>query len=325
LIFATIGLMFARHLVYRRITFTIIYQLLFMENKIGFIGLGNLGIPMAKNLIEAGYHLQVYNRTASKAGELDQAAISVCDTPAQAANGVPIVITILSEDSVLKEVVTGENGILKTMQKNALHISMSTISPETSEQLAALHTKQGSQYLAAPVFGRPEAAAARKLWVCVSGPTNAKKAATAPLNSLGQGIIDFGDSIGGANVVKLTGNFMIMASLEMMAEAYTLAEKNGLDRQQVADFFSSTIFSAPIFQNYGKFIASKNYGPAAFTARLGYKDARLALGLAQKSEMPAPLISLVNNRLLATIAKGQGDSSDWIESFGRGVDEDAGI
>ncbi|RYZ96124.1 MAG: NAD(P)-dependent oxidoreductase [Moraxellaceae bacterium] len=296
-----------------------------MSNTIGFIGLGNVGIPMAKNLIASGYHLQVYNRTASKAAELEQASITVCDTPAQAAANVPIVITILSKDSVLKEITTGKNGILKTMQANALHISMSTISAETSEELAALHANSGSQYLAAPVFGRPEAAASRKLWICVSGSPDAKKAATAVLNELGQGTIDFGDTIGGANVVKLAGNFMIMASLEMMAEAYTLAEKNGLDRKQVADFFSSTLFNCPIFQNYGKFIAAKQYQPVAFKAKLGYKDARLALAAAQKSKMPAPLISLVNNRLLTTVAKGHGDTSDWIESFGKGVDEDAGL
>lgn len=296
-----------------------------MDKKIAFIGLGNLGIPMAKNLIAAGYHLQVYNRTASKAGELEQASITTCSTPAQAAEGVDFVITILADDAVVTEIVTGTDGILKTMQKGALHISMSTISPQTSEQLLALHREAGTGYLAAPVFGRPEAAAAKKLWICVSGETDVKKSAEDILNAMGQGIIDFGESTGGANVVKLTGNFMIMAALETMAEAYTIAEKNGLNRQQVADFFSSTLFACPIFQNYGKFIAAKNYDPVAFKAKLGYKDARLALALTQKSEVPAPLVSLVNTRLLTQVAKGKGDSSDWIAAFGEGVSEDAGV
>ncbi|RYY34950.1 MAG: NAD(P)-dependent oxidoreductase [Sphingobacteriaceae bacterium] len=296
-----------------------------MEKRIGFIGLGNLGIPMAKNLITDGFHLQVFNRTASKADELEQNFVTVCNTPAEAAADVDFVITILSEDDVLKEVVSGESGILKTLRRGALHISMSTISPETSQELLAAHNAAGSNYLAAPVFGRPEAAAARKLWICVSGAAEVKDAAKPVLESLGQGIIDFGETTGGANVVKLTGNFMIMAALETMAEAYTIAEKSGLDRQQVADFFSSTLFACPIFQNYGKFIAAKQYEPVAFKAKLGYKDARLALKVAQQSETPAPLVSLVHNRLLTSVAKGNGDNSDWIAAFGKGVSDDAGV
>ncbi|RCH56439.1 NAD(P)-dependent oxidoreductase [Mucilaginibacter hurinus] len=296
-----------------------------MEKKIGFIGLGNLGIPMAKNLIESGFHLQVYNRTLKKAEALDQEKITICNTPARAATGVDIVITIVSEDAVLHEIVSGDDGILAGMSPGALHISMSTISAQTSEQLAQNHAQNNTQYLAAPVFGRPEAAAARKLWICVSGPPEVKKSATGVLNSLGQGVIDFGDAIGGANVVKLAGNFMIMAALEAMAEAYTLAEKSGLDREQVANFFSDTLFACPIYQNYGKFIAAKQYQPIAFKARLGYKDARLVLDTAQHAKMPAPLISLAHNRLLAAVAKGRGDNSDWIAAFGEGVSEEAGV
>ena len=295
-----------------------------MEKKIGFIGLGSMGINMAKNLIKEGYHLQVYNRTASKAGELDQAAIIVCDTPAEAAAGVNIVVTMLSEDEVLKETVLGNDGILKTLQKDAVHISMSTISPDTSQFLADKHEKAGSLYLAAPVFGRPEAAAAKKLFICTSGDTRAKEMTKPVLESLGQGIFDFGENVGGANVLKITGNFMIMASLEMMAEAFTLAEKNGLDRLKVAEFFGSTLFNAPIFQNYGRLLANKQYEPVGFKSKLGYKDARLAFKLSQQSETPMPVATVVHNRLLASVAKGWGDR-DWVEAVGRGVSEDAGV
>lgn len=295
-----------------------------MKNKIGFIGLGNMGIHMAKNLIEAGYHLQVHNRTLNKADELDQAGITKCQTPAEAATGVPIVITMLSEDDVLRESVTGADGILKTLQPNAVHISMSTISPDTSEELAKLHQQAGSRYLASPVFGRPEAAAARKLWICVSGDEQTKTDVRPILDLLGQGVIDFGQSVGGANVVKIAGNFMIMASMEMMAEAFTLAEKNGLNRTQVSDFFGSTIFNAPIFQNYGKLIAGKQYEPVGFKSKLGYKDARLAFKLSQTSEMPMPIANAVHGRLLTAVAKGWGES-DWVEGIGRGVSEDAGL
>ncbi|CAN5263847.1 NAD(P)-dependent oxidoreductase [soil metagenome] len=295
-----------------------------MEKKIGFIGLGNMGINMAKNLIKEGYHLQVYNRTIAKADELEQGAITKCSTPAEAADGVPFVISILSEDDVVIEAVLGDQGMLKTMQKDAVHISMSTISPQTSEQLSRAHRDAGSKYLASPVFGRPEAAAAKKLWICISGEERVKEMAKPVLEFLGQGIVDFGNDAGGANVVKIAGNFMIMASLEMMAEAYTLAEKNGLDRNKVAEFFGSTLFNAPVFQNYGKTIAAKQYEPVGFKAKLGYKDARLAFKLAQQSETPMPAATTIHNRLLAAVAKGWGDR-DWAEAISRGVSEDAGV
>jgi len=295
-----------------------------MENKIGFIGLGNMGMPMAKNLIDAGYHLQVYNRTASKADELSAASIIICNTPAQAADGVKILISMLSEDDVLKETVTGEDGILKTFPAGAVHISMSTIAPDTSEELYKLHKISGSTYIASPVFGRPDAAATRKLFICISGDPKAKEIAKPILECLGQRVIDFGEKVSGANVVKVAGNFMIIASMEMMAEAYTLAEKNGLDRAQVADFFGTTLFSAPIFQNYGKLIATKQFQPIGFKTKLGFKDTRLTLKIAQASLTPMPTAMLVHNRLQSAVAKGWGES-DWVEGVSRGVSEDAGV
>jgi len=295
-----------------------------MKNKIGFIGLGNMGIHMANNLIKAGYHLQVYNRTEAKILELDQASVTVCKTPAEAASGVPVLISMLSQDDVLRESTVGADGILKTFPANAVHISMSTIAPDTAEELANLHKEHGSKYLASPVFGRPEAAEAKKLFICISGDKDAKEIATPVLENLGQRIVDFGDKVGGANVVKVAGNFMILASLEIMAEAFTLAEKNGLDRAQVAEFFGSTIFNAPIYQNYGKLIANKQYEPVGFKSSLGYKDARLAIKLAQLSQTPMPAATLAHDRLLSAVAKGWGDR-DWVEGVGRGVSEDAGV
>jgi 3-hydroxyisobutyrate dehydrogenase-like beta-hydroxyacid dehydrogenase len=295
-----------------------------MKNKIGFIGLGNMGMPMAKNLIGSGYHLQVYNRTASKAAELDAASVTICTTPAEAAKGVQVLISILSEDDIVRETVNGPEGILTSLPKGAVHISMSTIAPGTSDELARLHKDAGSHYIAAPVFGRPAAVEGRKLFICISGDKDAKAIATPVLELLGQRIIDFGEAPGGANVVKVAGNFMIIASLEIMAEAFTLAEKNGLDRVQVAEFFGSTIFNAPIYQNYGKLVANKQYEPVSFTAKLAYKDARLAVQLAQQSQTPMPAATLAHNRLLSAVAKGWGEH-DLVEGVARGVSEDAGI
>lgn len=295
-----------------------------MKNNLGFIGLGNMGLNMAKNLIAAGYHLQVYNRSPGKADELESSAITQCETPARAAADVPVVITMLSDDEVVREAVMGRDGILRTLQKGGVHISMSTISADLAQLLSDEHQKTGSRYLAAPVFGRPEAAAAKKLWICVSGDSEAKVIVQPILDALGQGVFDFGTSAGGANVVKIAGNFMIMSSLEIMAEAFTLAEKHGLDRLKVANFFGSTIFNAPIYQNYGKLIAAKQYEPVGFKAKLGYKDARLAFKLAQQSETPMPVATLIHNRLLSAVAKGLGER-DWVEAVGRGVTDDAGL
>jgi len=295
-----------------------------MKNKIGFIGLGNMGLPMAKNLIESGYHLQVYNRTASKAEELDVSSITICNTPAEAAMGVQVLISILSEDDIVREVVTGAEGILTSFPKGAVHISMSTIAPGTADELYKLHKDAGSSYIAAPVFGRPAAVESRKVFICISGDKDAKAIATPVLELLSQRVFDFGEKPGGANVVKVAGNFMIFASLEMMAEAFTLAEKNGLDRVQVAEFFGSTIFNAPIYQNYGTLVAHKKYEPVSFTAKLAYKDARLAVQLAQQSKTPMPAATLAHDRLLSAMAKGWGEH-DLVEGVARGVSEDAGV
>jgi 3-hydroxyisobutyrate dehydrogenase-like beta-hydroxyacid dehydrogenase len=295
-----------------------------MEKKIGFMGLGSMGIPMAKNLIDAGYHLQVYNRTIEKADELKSTSITKCKSPAEAAQNVEAVITMLAEDDALKNVVLGDEGLLKTLPKNAIHISMSTIGPDTSDELHQKHLEACNKYIAAPVFGRPDAAAERKLWIVISGDKDAKEKAKPILENLGQGIIDFGEKPGSANVIKISGNFMILASLEMMAEAYTLGEKYGLDRVKISEFFGSTLFNAPIFQNYGKIIANKQYQPVRFKTTLGYKDARLALKVAQQNQMPMPLVTLVHNRLLTSIAKGKGDR-DWTEGISGDVSDDAGI
>ncbi|MCJ8209969.1 NAD(P)-dependent oxidoreductase [Mucilaginibacter sp. RS28] len=295
-----------------------------MKTKIGFIGLGNLGTPIARNFIEAGYHLQVYNRTVEKTKELDQDNITVCHSPAEAANGVQFIVTVLSNDTVVTQTTTGEEGILKTLPKGAIHISMSTIAPDTAKHLSQLHEQAGSRYLTSPVFGRPDAAAAKKLWVCLSGAQEIQEAARPLLESTSQGIFNFGEEAGQANVVKLAGNFMIQASMEMMAEAYTLTEKFGIERTAVADFFGSTIFNAPIFKNYGKLIAEHKYEPVGFTSQLGYKDASLVAKLSQESQTPMPLVALIQNRLLTALAKGRSER-DWAEAFGKGVSNDAGL
>ncbi|WP_017258961.1 NAD(P)-dependent oxidoreductase [Pedobacter arcticus] len=291
--------------------------------KITFIGLGNMGLPMAQNLINAGNQVKVYNRSIEKAKNLT-GNFKVCSSIKEACTGQEIVITMLSEDDILYQICDGDDGLLNNMESEAIHISMSTISPDTSRDLYKKHQQKKQHYLSSPVFGRPNAAADAKLFICTSGDDAIKQKVKPILELMGQAVYDFGTDAGAANVVKLTGNFMIMASMETMAEAFTLAEKQGLNREQVANFFGETVFNAPIYKNYGSLIAKKQYQPVGFKASLGFKDARLASKMALDAEMPAPLLNLVYNRLLSALANGNKDS-DWVEGISGGVSKDAGI
>ena len=281
-----------------------------MSETISFIGLGSMGVPMAANLLTAGYRLNVYNRTPEKAQSLAEQGAQVVHHPAEAISPGGIVITMLANDAALEAVVLDENGILSSLGKGGIHLSMSTVAPATARRLSELHQQQESHYVAAPVFGRPDAAAARKLWIACSGKTAAKERVKPLLEQMGQGIFDFGEDAGAANVVKLTGNFLIISAIEAMAEAFTLAEKNGIDRTEVANLFGQTLFACPLYQNYGRMIAQQQYEPAGFKLSLGLKDVTLALETARESQMPLPLASLLHDRLLALVTNGKGDI-DW--------------
>ncbi len=294
-----------------------------MNEVISFIGLGSMGLPIAMNLLESGYNLRVYNRTAQKAQPLVEKGAELVSNPADVVEPGSIAISMLANDQAVEEVVLGENGILEKLGSGGVHISMSTVSPTTAEKLAQQHQQQGSHYLAAPVFGRPDAAATRKLWICLSGNAAAKERALPLLNVLGQKVFDFGEQVGAANVVKLSGNFLIVSAIEAMAEAFTLAQKNGIERSQVAELFGQTLFACPIYQNYGRLIAQEQYEPAGFKLSLGLKDVELALQTAKESQMPMPLASLVRDRLISAVAKGRGDI-DWT-GLALGVSEEAGL
>ncbi|MFB2921006.1 MULTISPECIES: NAD(P)-dependent oxidoreductase [Aerosakkonema] len=294
-----------------------------MSETIGLIGVGNMGLPLGLNLMASGYKLRVYNRTPEKAQPLIDKGAQLVSHPADVVEPGGIVFTILANDSALEAVTGGENGILSQLGAGGIHISMSTIAPATAVKLAADHEERGSIYLAVPVFGRPEAVAARKMWICVSGNTEAKARVRPILEQLGQGIYDFGEEVGAANVVKLAGNFLIMSAIEAMGEAFTLAEKNGIDRTVVANLFAQTLFACPIYQNYGRMVAQQEYEPVGFRLALGLKDITLALQTARESQMPLPLASLLHDRLIAAVARGRGDS-DWT-SIALSISEEAGL
>lgn len=287
---------------------------------IGFIGLGSMGRPMAANLRSAGYDVLAFNRTREKSESFAKEGGRAVERPRDAARA-GIVVSMVADDRALEEVVEGSGGVLDGLPPGGLHVSMSTVSPAAARRLAARHAERGCGYVAAPVFGRPDAAAARKLWICSSGAERGR--ARPLLDALGQGVFDFGDDPGAANVVKLSGNFLIAAALEAMAEAFALCEKNGIDRSAAASLFSSTLFACPIYRNYGDAVAAQRYSPAGFRLALGAKDMALVLGAARESGAPMPTASLVHDRLLASVGRGRGDL-DWA-GLALAVSEDAGL
>lgn len=294
-----------------------------MSEQIGFIGLGNMGHAMAMNLHRAGYQLRVYNRDASKAHQFIEVGAHQATKPAEVIEPGSIVITMVANDEALEQVTLGEGGLLERLAPGGIHISMSTVSPDIARQMTELHQQRGCHYIAAPVFGRPEAAAAKKLWICVAGTPEAKQRIQPVLLSMGQQVFDFGEEPEKANIVKVGGNFLIASAMEAIGETLTMAEKHGIDRSQLIDMYSQTMFACPIYQNYGKMIAERRFTPVGFLLQLALKDINLVLDSAEQAQTPMPLASLLHDRLLRGVALGRGES-DWVEMT-RMISEDAGL
>jgi len=294
-----------------------------MRPVIGFIGTGNMGHPMAANLLKAGYSVRVWDRTPARAAALTDLGATRASRPEEVAEAGALVFSSLSNDEVLEEVVGANHEMLRRLGRGGIHLSASTVAPETSRRLAKGHECYGVAYLAAPVLGRPDAAAAAKLWIFLSGPAGAKERAQPVLRALGQGVFDLGEDPGAANVVKLACNFLLASAMEAMAEAFALAEKNGVGRGLVADLLVQTVFDCPVYRTYGKQIAEQRYQPALFKLSLGLKDVSLVLQTAASSLVPMPLAGLLHDHLLAAVAKGRGDL-DWTGLAGE-VSEAAGL
>jgi 3-hydroxyisobutyrate dehydrogenase-like beta-hydroxyacid dehydrogenase len=293
-----------------------------MKETIGFVGLGNMGLAMANNLLRAGYGLRVYNRTAAKARPLQEQGATLVASPAEAAVPGSIVMSMVSDDSALEEVTSGRDGLLSRLG-NGVHLSMSTIAPRTARRLTELHRQRGSSYVAAPVFGKPDVAAKAKLWVVTAGDAAARARVRPLLEAIGQQVFDFGEDPGAANVIKLAGNFLLGAAIEAMAEAFTLAQKHGVDRRQTYEFFSQTLFDCFVYRGYGELVASEYYQPVGAQPALIRKDFGLVLEAADEGLVPMPLANLIHDRLTTTVAKGR-DNVDWA-SFAREVSEGAGL
>jgi 3-hydroxyisobutyrate dehydrogenase-like beta-hydroxyacid dehydrogenase len=291
-----------------------------MAETLGFIGLGKLGLPIAQQLMAAGYALRVYNRTAEKAAPLVARGAIAVKSAAETAVAGGTVVSVVADDRALLEVASD---VFCEALGIGIHISMSTVSPVTSRTLAERHARFGGRFVAAPVFGRPEAAAAKKLWICTSGAAASKEAVKPVFDAVGQGVFDFGEDAGASNVVKLAGNFLLTAAIEAMAEASAMAEKNGVSRADLLNMLSSTIFNCPIYVNYGKAIINSQFEPAGFPIPLILKDMQLVQKTASDARAPMPIVNLLIDRYLTMLAKGL-DRYDAV-ALVQGAAEDAGL
>ena len=290
--------------------------------KIGFIGLGQMGAAMAANLLKAGHEVAVYNRTANKAEALVRLGAHA-QRSVEAVCAAEVVITMLADDDALEGIVFGKAGMLASLKKGAAHISSSTISVALSKRLAAAHADAGQHYLAAPVFGRPDAAASGKLFVVVGGPAEQVDTYLPLFKDLGQKTFVMSGKAENANLVKLSGNFLVAAVIESLGEALALIGKAGLDQQQYLDLLTSTLFDAPVYKTYGRLIVERRFEPAGFAAPLGQKDIRLTLAAAETLNVPLPLASLLRDRFLTLLARG-GEALDW-SAIGQLAAHDSGL
>ena len=277
--------------------------------KIGFIGLGNMGAGMAANLLNAGHEVTAYNRSQDKVAALAELGAEPAKSVAQACDG-DIVLTMLANDDAVSAVTFGDDGILAALRPGATHVSSSTISVALSERLAAAHAEAGHAFVAAPVFGRPEAAAAAKLFVVAAGADDALQSVSPVFDAIGQRTFVVSDEPKAANLVKLSGNFLIASVIESLGEAMALVDKAGVDKNEYLEILTSTLFGAPVYKTYGGLIAREEFEPAGFAAELGQKDIRLVLAAAEALQAPLPIASLLRDRFLALLAHG-GGSLDW--------------
>jgi 3-hydroxyisobutyrate dehydrogenase-like beta-hydroxyacid dehydrogenase len=278
--------------------------------KVGFIGLGNMGSGMARNLIKVGHALTVYNRTRSRAEELRPLGARVAETPTEAASDAEALITMLADDRAVEEVIFAPANVIQSLPSGAVHISMSTISVALSRRLADAHRESGRHYVAAPVFGRPDAAAAAKLFIVAAGPAEQIERCRPLFDAMGQKTFLAGEEAPAANVIKITGNFMITTVIESLAESFALVRKYGLDPNTFLEVLTGSLFSAPVYRNYGGMIAADKFEPVGFKLPLGMKDNHLLLAAAEEAAVPMPMASLVHDRFVAALAQGLGDA-DW--------------
>ncbi|MGU3538774.1 NAD(P)-dependent oxidoreductase [Methylobacterium sp. A54F] len=270
---------------------------------VGFLGLGRMGRAMAARLVGAGHTVRVWNRSPEAARGI-AGAVPVA-SPEAAFRG-DAAITMLADDAALRAVIV-EAGLLDRAERPGLHLSMSTISVALAADLAAIHGRAGVAYVAAPVFGRPDAAEAGALNIVAAGEAAALDRAAPLLDAMGARTWRFGEVPERANAVKLAGNFMLVSAIEAMGEAAAFAEGHGVAGADLLDLLTSTLFASPVYKGYGALIAADRYEPPGFNLRLGLKDIRLALAAGEAAGVPLPFASVLRDNLIEAVAHGDGE------------------
>jgi len=278
--------------------------------QIGFVGLGSMGSQMARRLLDTGDTLTVYNRTPGRAEPFRALGARVADRVSDAAAGADVFISMVADDRALEVLVFPPGAVLRALPAGAVHVSMSTISVALSRRLADAHAERGQHYVAAPVFGRPDAAAAGTLFVVAAGPEDQIRRCQPIFDAIGQKTFNAGADAPAANVIKLAGNFLITTVIESLAESIALARKHGVDPQVFLNVLTGSLFSAPIYHTYGTILVEQRFDPPGFAMPLGMKDNALVLAAAEAARVPMPMASLVRNQFVAAMAAGSADS-DW--------------
>ena len=276
---------------------------------VGYVGLGKMGSGIVRNLLRAGNKVVVYNRSREKAEAVVKDGAQIADSPAEAAANAEVVMTMLSDDYATEQVVFGDNGVASGLKQGSIHVSNSTISSALAVRLMKEHHQRGQGYLSAPVFGRPEAAEAKKLIVAVAGERALIEQVRPLLDAIGRKTVVTGSEAWQANALKLCGNFMIASMVETFGEAFTVIRKSGMNHHMFFEVMNE-LFGSPVYANYGGAIATEKYEPAGFALRLGLKDTRLVLEAAGEVAAPMPFASVIRDHFLSAIANGQEDL-DW--------------
>jgi len=278
--------------------------------KIGFIGLGRMGQGMGSRLLSGGHDLLVYNRTAGKAAEMEKAGARVAPSIAAVCKDRELVITMVADDAALNDVALGQGGVRDSLPKDAVHVSMGTHSAAAIQTVAAAHKQAGQPFVAAPVLGRPDAAAAGQIVIVCAGPAEALKKCEPAFSVLGRKTMAAASAPEAAIAIKLANNFVLGCAVETMAEGFALVRKYGVNPQVFYDVMTEGLFAAPAYKVYGKLIVDSSYDKPGFTVKLGLKDIKLALAAAELVGVPLPSGSVVRDRLIGAIAHGDGDK-DW--------------
>ena len=290
--------------------------------EIGFVGLGNMGHAIAGNLLKAGHRVTVFNRTRAKAELLAAQGATIATSPAEAARA-GIAFTLLAGDDALRDMVEGAQGALAGLPDRGILVNMSTVSLAITRELTAACREAAKYFVAAPVFGRPDAAEGAKLFIPVAGPGQAVDRIMPLLDAVGQKTVRFGDDPAHAAAVKISGNFMLQTAIEGLAEALALVRKHGVDPAQYLDFMTGSLFSAPLYRLYGGAIVERRYEPAGFALPLALKDTRLAIAAAEEVGVPLPLADLIRDRFLIGLSRGW-DRLD-MAALGKVAAENAGL